>query len=147
MRKLALITLALLLVFLVFVGCQPNENSSAEPEGNLDHELSTNNIIMSISIKKSTGTDVVVYDDTETLEQFQTIFAQASKQAGIVDMVDPEYELTIVYDQNKQQSLYLWIGEAGQRSTFMKSEDTHFIYAVPAEMTDKLIELVEVPLN
>ncbi|MBB6445620.1 hypothetical protein [Bacillus benzoevorans] len=43
--------------------------------------------------------------------------------------------------------MYLWIGEKGQRSTFMKPEDTHTIYTVSEEKTEKLIELVESRFN
>lgn len=62
-------------------------------------------------------------------------------------MADPEFYLNLFYDKENHQSLYLWIGEIGHRSTIMKTEDTHIIYTVSEEKTDILIELVESQFN
>ena len=62
-------------------------------------------------------------------------------------MADPEFYMDVIYNKNNQQSIYLWIGKKGQRSTFMKTEDTSTIYTVSNDMTDKLIELVESRFN
>ncbi len=58
-------------------------------------------------------------------------------------MADPEFYLEVNFDKENQQSLYVWIGEIGKRSTFLKTEDTHTIYTVSEEKTDHLIEIVQ----
>jgi hypothetical protein len=153
LRKVIFMALSLAFMSLVLFGCQPKENISTEtaviPSAKSENnkKLSINSNFISIGVSKSKGVDEIIFDDKESLKSFQNIFSSAVKEDGIVDMADPEFYLDVVYDNNNQQSLYLWIGEKGQRSTFMKTEDTHTIYTVSEEITDKLIELVESRFN
>ncbi|WP_366161152.1 hypothetical protein ABXS71_20350 [Bacillus infantis] len=149
MKRFILLAVFLISISSILFACQSKENnteiSAANPSTNLGNEkkLSINTDFKSISISKSKGTNEITFDDKETLEAFQEIFSSAVKEPGIVDMADPEFYMDAVYEKDQQQSLYLWIGEKGQRSTFMKTEDTHTIYTVSTDTTDKLIELVE----
>lgn len=120
-------------------------NSTAKSEN--DKKLSINNDFKSISISKPKGFNEITFDDEKTLKAFQNIFSSAVREPGKVDMADPEFYMNVIYDRNNQQSLYLWIGEKGHRSTFMKTEDTSTIYTFSNDMTDKLIELVESRYN
>lgn len=147
MKRFILLAVFLISISSILFACQSKENNSeisASPTTNSGNEkkLSINTDFKSISISKTKGTNEITYDDKETLEAFQEIFSSAVKESGIVDMADPEFYMDAVYEKD-QQSLYLWIGEKGQRSTFMKTEDTHTIYTVSTDTTDKLIELVE----
>ena len=99
------------------------------------------------AFSKTKGVDEITIDDKESINTFRSIFSNAVEEPGIVKMADPEFNLEVDYDNEKHSNLYLWIGEKGQRSTFMKTEDTHTIYTVSEEETDKLIELVKSRFN
>jgi hypothetical protein len=138
---------------LVLFGCQPKENISIETavnpstkSGN-NKKLSIDSNFISVGISKTKGVDEIIFDDKESLNSFQNIFSSAVKEEGEVNIADPEFYLDVAYDKNNEQSLFLWIGEKGQRSTFMKTENTSTIYTVSPEITDKLIELVESRFN
>ncbi|MFD1780818.1 hypothetical protein ACFSFW_19375 [Fredinandcohnia salidurans] len=142
MRKIILIALSLVLLTLVLLGCKSKENITNEQTVNHSKKLSIDSNFTSITISKS-----ISFDDDESLSVFQNVFSSAVKEEGIVNMADPEYYLEVIYDKENRISLYLWIGDEGQRSTLMKTEDTHTIYTVSEEMTVKLIELVESHFN
>ena len=112
-------------------GCQQKEKVSNESKW------------MSISISKTKGVDAITFDDPETIHALQRFFRGAVKVAGIVDVADPEFYIEIVDDKENQQHMHLWIGEKGQTSTLMNTEDTHTIYTVSEKETEQLIELVE----
>ncbi|MDQ0272404.1 hypothetical protein [Cytobacillus purgationiresistens] len=143
------IALSLSFMSLILFGCQQRGNIYTEAEDNPSAELENNKYLamdsnfINIGITKLKGVDNLIFDDKESLKAFQEVFSSASKEESIVNMNDPEYYVNLVYVKNTQRSLYLWIGEKGQRSTFMKTEDTHTIYTVSEEMTGKLSELVE----
>lgn len=131
MKKFILITLSATFLSSLLFGCQLNEKAANESEWT------------SISISKTKGVDAITFDDQETMNTLQSIFASAVKVAGIADMTDPEFYLKVVDDKENQKRMHLWIGEKGQKSTIMNTEDTHTIYTVSEEQTEKLIELVE----
>jgi len=141
LRKGILKALALIVISALLFGCQFNENLSTKSAN--DHKLSIDSDFKSVSISKPKGFNEITFDDKESLKAFQDIFSSTVKEPGIVDMADPEFYLEVNSDKENQQSLYVWIGEIGQRSTFMKTEDTHTIYTVSEEKTDHLIEIVQ----
>lgn len=122
-------------LFILLFGCQQKETVSNESEW------------ISISISKTKGVDAITFDDQETINALQSIFASAIKVAGIADMTDPEFYLKIVDNKENQQHFHFWIGEKGQKSTLMSTEDTHTIYTISEELTEQLIELVETQFN
>ncbi|MFJ7747092.1 hypothetical protein [Peribacillus sp. NPDC097295] len=152
MKKTILLAVFLISTSAILFACQSNENTnelSANPttKSENDNKLSITTDFKSISISKTKGSNEITFDDKETLKAFQDIFSSAVREPGIVDMAAPEFYMNVVYDKDNQKSLYLWIGEKGQRSTFMKTEDTNTIYSVTNDITDKLIELVETQFN
>lgn len=153
MKKVILTVLSFIFISLLLFGCQSKENISTETDANPstrsenDKKLSIESDFKSVSISNPKGFNGITFDDKESLKAFQNIFSSAVKEPGKVDMADPEFYLEVIYDKENHQSLYLWIGEKGQRSTFMKTEDTHTIYTVSEEKTDKLNELVESRFN
>ena len=122
--------LSLTFISSLLLGCQLKEKVSNESEW----------IIVSIS--KTKGVDVITFHDPETINALQSIFDNAVKEPGIVNVTDPEFFLEFVDNKENQHFLHLWIGEEGQRSSLMNTEDTHTIYTVSEKETDQLIELV-----
>lgn len=153
MRKVILMAVSLTLISSLLFGCQSKENISTETNANASAKSENNKKISiesdfkSVTVSKTKGVDEITFDDKESLKAFQDIFSSAVKEDGVVDMAGPEFYMDVAYDKDSQQSLFLWIGEKGQRSTFMKTEDTHTIYTVLEEETEKLIELVESRFN
>lgn len=135
----------------ILIGCQSEDNTKSETEKNNpvlqsedNNNLKSETEITEISISKSKGVSPTVFEEDEVLETFRSIISSAVKEEGIVSMVNPPGAyLDVIYANEKKQSFHLWIGEKGQKSTLMKTEDTHTIFTVSEEMTDKLIDLVD----
>lgn len=138
MKKYLLILIAVLLVPAVAIGCQ------SEAESVLEYQD-----ISKVSISESNGFGKVnpdffeTYQDQETLSIFTDLLKNASQDEGIVDMIEPEYDLEILYEDETIQGFHLWVGEDGARSTLMNVDDTHTTYTVSAEFTNKLIDLLK----
>ena len=149
MKKFIFLALSLSFMSLFILVCQSKENVSTEttvnssPNSENNKSLSIKKDFVSVAVSKTKGSNEITFDDKESLKAFKDIFSSAVKEPGIVNMANPEFYMDVVHDKNNQQSLFLWIGEKGQKSTFMKAEDSNTIYTVPEEMTDKLIELIE----
>ena len=47
--------------------------------------------IKSISVSKQKGVDELIFDDTDSIEIFQSILSSAKKEPGIVDVAEPEF--------------------------------------------------------
>lgn len=149
MKKTTFVLLFLTLLSLFLFACQPKESieTNTSYESERKNQLSINNDFISVNLSKPNGHSKVNFDDKATFNAFQEIFSSATKEDGIVNMANPEFYIDIVYENNEESRLYLWIGEKGQRSTFMKPDDTHTIYTVSPEETDRLIHLVESTFN
>ena len=143
--------LTAVLVSSFLFGCQSKDNSMAmetdkptteiQVEDNI--QLKLDGEITKIIVSKTKGVNATVYEKDEVIETFKSIISGAIKEGGIVDMTNPELYMDIVYENENKKSFYLWIGGKGQKSTLMKTDDTHTIYTVSGEMNDKVIELVE----
>jgi len=153
LRKIIFLALSTIFISLLLFGCQSKENVANETYANQsakskhNTKLSMDNDIRSISVSKTKGVDEITIEDKKSIHAFLSIFSSAVKEPGIVNMTDPEFYLKVVYDKSNHESLSLWIGEKGQRSAFMKTEDITTIYTVSEEMTDELIELVKSRFN
>ncbi|MFT8323464.1 MAG: hypothetical protein ABF649_21625 [Bacillus sp. (in: firmicutes)] len=147
MRKTLFIALSFASLSLVLLGCQSKDNITNETTNNLSENLSIDSNFKSIAISKAKGFDEITLDDNESLKFFQNVFSSAVIEPGEVNLSDPEFYLEVIYDKDNNQSLYLWVGDEGERSTFMKTEDNHTIYTVSEELTVKLIELVDSHFN
>ncbi|WP_017687201.1 hypothetical protein [Paenibacillus sp. PAMC 26794] len=149
MNKKILFIFNLTVILLLVIGCQSKGNNSVNtsitnPSQSDSHEgLLINNSVKSIGIVKSDSTNEIIYKDNNSLQTFKSILSTATKEDGIFDLADSQYTMNIYYDNKNQDKLYLWIGEEGQISRFMNSEDTQSTYSVSKESTDKLIELIK----
>ena len=160
MRKTYLLIVSMILISIILVGCQSNTNiegSNDDSKGsNADVEASNANVDVSnvllskINISNSKGFGTVntdffaVYEDEPTLETLQNAFTNAVMVAGMVDMMEPEYDLEFINTDGTKQAYHLWIGERERdtKSTIMKVEDTHFIYTISEEATNLLLDMV-----
>ena len=151
MRKNIVTILSVVLVSSFLFGCQPKDNSMAmetekpttEIQVEDNNQLKLDGEITKIIVSKTKGVNATVFEKDEVIETFKSIISGAIKEAGIVNMANPELYMDVVYENENKQSFYLWIGEKGQKSTLMKTDDTHTIYTVSEGMNDMVIELVE----
>ncbi len=138
MKNYLLGLFVVIFLFTVLAGCQSKA----------DTPLSYENIT-EVKVSVSTGFGKVdpnyfeVYQDPERLLIFKDLFRNAVEEEGIVDMIEPEYDLEVLCQKENLQGYHLWVGETGEISTLMKVENTHTIYTVPAEITAKLIDLLK----
>ncbi len=138
MKKILMIFLAFMLIPALLLGCQSNADSTLNYRD-----------VSEVRISESTGFTKVnpdffeIYQDEDALLLFTDLLQNATREEGIVDMIQPEYDLEILYKDGNDQGFHLWVGESGEKSTLMKVDDTHTIYTVSAEITDKLIALFE----
>ncbi len=147
MKKSFLNMLNLALLSTLLFGCQSEDNSAlhaqkSSPELHDNDKLIVDGKITNINISKTKGNGFV-FENDEIIETFRGIISSAIKENGIVNMANPEYYMDVVYENGNKQSFHLWIGEKGQNTTIMNTSDTHTIYTVSKEMTEKLIDLVE----
>jgi hypothetical protein len=149
MKKFILL-LSLTFMSAILFGCQSEDNTTLEGEKtNNEIQLEDNDNlkieaeIIKVSISKSKGVSPTVFDEEEALETFRSLIFSAEKEGGIVNMANPEFYMDVIYANETKQGFHLWIGKKGQKSTLMKNDDTHTIFTVSEEMTDKIIGLVE----
>ena len=105
------------------------------------------NKVKEISILNSNGFDeksstpIVSYTDKETINTLVEVINSATEQEGIVNMVEPNYNLSIIYKDYNKEEFYLWLVE-GQIGTLMRVKDNHTIYLLSEEMSYKLYDLI-----
>lgn len=150
MRKIMFLVLSLAFMSVVLLGCQ-SENSTTintddtKPEQQSKDILNVDGEITKISISKSTGNNgsATIFEDNDSIETLKSIISNAVKEDGIVDMANPEFYMNLIYENENEQGFHLWVGENGEKSTLMKTDDTHTIFTVSEEMTNKLIDLIK----
>src|SRR5690625_3781029 len=126
MRKILLIIFVFISLGLV-TSCQLNND---------------NELIVKVSFSNSTSfvqiniNFFVQYENEEKLKLVEKILSKASKVDGIVDMIEPEYDLEIAYANGKKERIHLWIGDIGERTILMYVDDTHTVYSISEEYTE-----------
>ncbi|MCI3921084.1 hypothetical protein MO973_12645 [Paenibacillus sp. TRM 82003] len=75
-------------------------------------------------------------------ERIERAVLQAEKQPGIVNMVEPEYDVRFTYSDGSMRAYHLWLDERGEYATVMSVLDTHFIYEVSKNSVKDLIEII-----
>ncbi|QPC45556.1 hypothetical protein [Mangrovibacillus cuniculi] len=137
MRKRGLIFFTVLLIVLSVGGCT-------------SEEAVKQSVARKVSVSESREFDRIdtnFFFETEDPREVNTIrgiISSAVKKRGIVDMADPEYDMEVIFSNGDVWRYHLWIGNEGETSTLMNVEDTHTIYTVKAEDTNRLLEILEV---
>ena len=74
--------------------------------------------------------------DEKAFEVFVNAVEGAKKFDGIVDIIEPEYDVGILFDNKKTQGYHLWL--RGEEGTMMNVEDTHTAYKISKESTNQV---------
>ena len=75
------------------------------------------------------------FTDSETVNVFVEAFKNAVKEPGIVDMIDPRYQVKV-----DGKTYFLWIDK--DYGIIMDSEDNHTIYSLSNESALKILNLL-----
>lgn len=67
-----------------------------------------------------------------------------TEQGVVVDVIEQNYYLEVIYNNNYIKEFYLWLLDAeGGKGSFMVVEDTHTIYNFSKGLKDPLIDLFD----
>lgn len=142
--KKGIVLLALLIaISLPLVGCNKDEIEDSSINLVFDGEITE------VSISKIKDSDATVSDfsgtlkDKEALKTFKNIIFNATKEEGIVNMSNPEFNIKLTYEDGSKQEFNLWLGKDGQKSSLMKTNNTHSIYTISEEDTRELTDLMK----
>lgn len=139
--------LSMVFTSVVLFGCQFEENTVKKTssqqylEENEKLEIDVEFSVVTLTIIKEGKS--FVFDDYNALEQFKSIISSAVKENGIVNIANPDYSVDIINENKDKQVLHLWLGGAFEESTLMNTNDTHIIYILPGESTNKILDLIE----
>ncbi len=153
--KKGIVLLALLIsISLSLLGCN-NDNMETDYGGSGEAikddsiNLVLDGEITKVSIYKLKNSDATVLDfsgtlnDKEALKKFKNIILDSTKEEGIVNMINPEFRLELTYKDDSKQEFNLWADEDGQKSSLMKTNDTHTLYTISEEATYELMDLMK----
>ncbi|WP_391115796.1 hypothetical protein [Psychrobacillus sp. L3] len=150
MRKSMFFVLSLVFMSVILIGCQSEDNTTIDADqtnpkkqSEENEKLKIDGVIAKVNISKSKGGNPIIFDDDNAIENFKSIISSAVKLNGIVNMTNPEFYMDIAYENEEKQSFQLWLGGTFEESTLMKTDDTHTIYILPEESTNKIIDLME----
>ena len=105
--------------------------------------------IKKVTISKLNDSDSIILDfkgtlkDKEALEIFKNILLDATQEEGIVNMIDPEFSIEIIYQDNSKEEFNFWTAKECQKSSLIKTNDTHTLYSLSEEATYKLMDLIK----
>lgn len=143
MKKGILLLALLIAISLPLVGCNKDEIKDSSINLVFDGEITE------VFISKIKDSDAIVSNfsgtlkDKEALKIFKSIILDATKEEGIINMSNPEFNLELTYEDGSKQEFNLWLGKDGQESSLMKTNDTHSIYTISEEATRELNDLIK----
>ncbi|WP_409632414.1 hypothetical protein [Exiguobacterium sp.] len=87
--------------------------------------------------------DVSTFDEPEAIQVFEDMLREAEKIPGIANVVGPEYDLEVRFEDEETDRYYLWLNELNGESSLYDADDTDTAYLIPVDVTNRLIELLE----
>lgn len=88
--------------------------------------------------------DIVTFDEPESIRVFEDMLREADEIPGVANVVGPEYDIEIRFEDGEMDRYYLWLNDdAKSVSSLYDADDTNIGYRLPADVTEKLINLLE----
>lgn len=141
MKKIIRFIVLVFLMSSILLACQQEKQPLDS-----DKEIKEVTIFESTEFKKEKSELIVSASDTKQSEIFVTvknILVDAKKQDGVVDMVEPNYYLEMIYEDNTRKEFHLWLMDVeGGKGSIMETEDTHILYNFSEELNTQLIHLL-----
>lgn len=146
MRKIQFILFPLTFLSILLIGCQSNESKATihdYPQKALNEKVEVVGEVMEVILSSSTLEDTIIFKDEASIKEFKDMISSSVKQDGIVNMSNPDYNMDIVFKDDKKQSYYLRVEENMENSSLMKADDTHTIYTFDKETNKKISNLLK----
>ncbi|TYQ15093.1 UNVERIFIED_CONTAM: hypothetical protein Cloal_1504 [Acetivibrio alkalicellulosi] len=137
MKKIMLIVISITIMGTIFFSCQEFDNDEYSKKAIL--KVRVYKVINFNELKLEL---IAEYDEKEKIEIFKKAISDASKITGIVNIIDTNFKFEIVYEDERKDSYYLWLGEKGQKGSLMNIEDTDIIYSISENLTDNISKLI-----
>ena len=141
MKKIIRFIVLVFLMSSILLACQQEKQPLDS-----DKEIKEVTIFESTEFKKEKSELIVSASDTKQSEIFvpvKNILVDARKQDGVVDMVEPNYYLEMIYEDNTRKEFHLWLMDVeGGKGSIMETEDTHILYNFSEELNTQLIHLL-----
>lgn len=87
--------------------------------------------------------DFITFDEPKAIQVFEDILREAERIPGIANVVGPEYDLEVRFENEETDRYYLWLNEPDGESSLYDADDTDTAHLIPADVTNRLIELLE----
>ncbi|WP_058763580.1 hypothetical protein [Exiguobacterium chiriqhucha] len=88
--------------------------------------------------------DVITFDESEAIRVFEDMLREADEIPGVANVVGPEYDIEIRFEDGETDRYYLWLNDdAKSASSLYDADDTNIGYRLPADVTEELINLLE----
>jgi len=82
-------------------------------------------------------------EESDSLQFIVEEMIEGSKrQAGIVDVSQPFYDVKMEYEDGSEELFHLWVTEDELTGTIMDSENTHFIYSFSDDVSEQFLSLL-----
>ncbi|WP_336825084.1 hypothetical protein [Sporosarcina sp. USHLN248] len=133
----------LLWLLLILLGCQAVELNHASMQQSENNELLLDEQIVKITISEIGGAGETVLQDVDSIASIRSIVNSAVKEDGIVNIIEPDFYMNLLYEHGVEESFYCWIGDSGMINTLMRTEDTHTIYTPFEETPVTLLEFFQ----
>lgn len=124
MRKLPVMCMCLFAAF-ILSACQNSLISAEQRDAN---ELVLYQMERFGEVKENTRAEVA---DKQMMEMFADAISRADKLQGVVDVVDPDFQLEF-----GGKTFYLWVGK--DHGSVMDEADTHTLYALEEKDAEQL---------
>lgn len=128
LKKISLV-LTFTLISIVLFSCQQNNKSNIEGAEKV-------NIYEMKSFSEITEESLITITDLEEINSIEKAIKGAEKVLGIVDVLDPHYQVDI-----REKTYYLWIHNE-ESGTIMDAKDTNTVYTLSNKSVKKFNKLI-----
>ncbi|GIN60062.1 hypothetical protein J27TS8_00550 [Robertmurraya siralis] len=134
MRKWEIL-FAMLLIFPVLNGCASSSTQNENKE--------IDKIILTSFSDKSHEVTVNKPD----VYKLQAFLNSNKKMEGIINMTAPDYIVSAIYKDNREDKYHLWVGNKEETSAISEIDNTESLYTLSSEATQKIQELMKANEN
>lgn len=87
---------------------------------------------------------IVEYNRMQHIKVFADMLRNAEELIDTTVHREPDFDLEIRYKDDDTERYQLWLGRSGTPSVLMNVAQTHLVYKIPADVTDRLIHILGV---
>lgn len=77
------------------------------------------------------------------LHKLQAFINNKKKMEGIINMTAPDYIVSAIYKDNREDKYHLWVGSKEETSAISEIDYTESLYTLSSEATQKIQELMK----